>query len=85
LKIAGVRNVSIHRPARFPFRRTSVNTEYISYDVLVPIPENPKKGNWRPRQMILELPKSRTIRVLAGNIDGLSMREYLDKVNAALG
>jgi hypothetical protein len=82
--VVDIQNVRIHPPSTIPVPgERAVETEYISYEVLIRDPEHPKQGKWQPRQMILEL-RTPHDKSLVGNLDGMRMRDYLDKVNAAI-
>jgi hypothetical protein len=80
-----VENVELHPPSAMPVPgERAVNTPFITYDVLLVRKDNPKLADRYYRNMILEIRTTRD-KSLAGKLDGMSMKEYLDKVNAAIG
>jgi len=83
-KVFAVANVRIHPPVDMPLPgERNVYAEYLSYEVVLVRREDPKKADSMPRQVIMALnnPKEKSI---AGDIKGITLREYLDKLNAAI-
>lgn len=83
-KVFSVENIRIHPPVDMPLPgERDVHAEYLSYEVVLVRREDPKKADTMPRQVIMALnnPKEKSI---AGDIKGNSIREYLDKLNAAI-
>src|SRR5258706_8036604 len=82
--IYAIENIRIHPPIEMPLpgERTSYG-EYLSYDVLLRKRDNPKAADRVSHQMILALANPND-KSLAGNLKGLTPREYLDKLNAAI-
>jgi hypothetical protein len=80
-----IQNVEIHPPSAMPVPgERGVEKQYISYDALLIRTDNPKLADRVPHNMILEI-RTPHDKSLAGKLDGLTMREYLDKLNAAIG
>ena len=83
-KVFAIENVRIHPPVDMPLPgERNVYAEYLSYEVVLVRREDPRKADTMPRQVIMALnnPKEKSI---AGDLKGLSIREYLDKLNAAI-
>jgi len=83
-KVFAVQNIQIHPPVDMPLPgERNVYSEYLSYEPVLVRREDPKKADSMPRQVIMALnnPKEKS---LAGDIKGITLREYLDKLNAAI-
>ena len=79
-----IENVKIHPPSAIPVPgEREMQTSYITYDLYLALKTDPKHAEPLPRQMILEQHTPRD-KSMAGSLDGLSMRDYLDRVNAAM-
>jgi hypothetical protein len=80
-----LQNLEIHPPSSMPVPgQRSAEKPYISYDALLVRKDNPKLADRVPHNLILEIRTPRD-KSLAGKLDGLTVQEYLDKVNAAIG
>ena len=82
--VYAIENIRIHPAVEMPLPgERSVNSEYLSYEVVLVRHENPKLADHMPRQMIIALngPKDKS---LAGDLKGLSLHDYLEKVNGAI-
>ncbi|HEY7117983.1 MAG TPA: hypothetical protein VH475_15455 [Tepidisphaeraceae bacterium] len=82
--VADVRNVRVHPASEMPLPGTAQGeTDYATYDVLLRRHDDPVKCDIAHRRMILQLhnPKQPSI---AGNIDGLTARQYLQKLRDKL-
>jgi hypothetical protein len=83
-KVFAVENIRIHPPVDMPLPgQRSVYAEYLSYEPVLVRREDPKKADSMPRQVIMAL-KNPNEKSIAGDINGVSLREYLDKLNAAI-
>jgi hypothetical protein len=88
-KVFEIGNIQIHPPVDMPLPgERDVYAEYLSYEVVlvrpgIVKPGNPMMADTMPRQVIMALysPKQKSI---AGDIKDLSIREFLDKLNAAI-
>jgi hypothetical protein len=82
--VFAVKNVMIHPPSAIPVPgERSVETAYITYDVQLVRKDDVHHADPYPRQMILEQHTPRD-KSMAGALEGLNMRDYLDRVKAAL-
>jgi hypothetical protein len=84
LRVGGIRDVVIHPPNEMPLPGELKGvTEYVTYHVLLRRPQTPTICDPAPRRMLMQLqtPKQKSI---VGNLDGLGVREYLDKLNEAI-
>jgi hypothetical protein len=80
--VYAVENLRIHPPTEMPLPGESRGqAEFLSYDVLLVRKDNKKQAERYPRSMVMEqrTPKAKSV---VGSLDGLSIREYLDKLNA---
>jgi len=84
-RVYKVENVQLHPPSSMPVPgERDVETPFVTYDVLLVRKDNPKLAERFHRNMILEIRTTRD-KSMAGKLDGMSMKDYLDKVNAAIG
>jgi hypothetical protein len=85
-RVINVRNIRLHPPQEIniPGEREPVPTEFITYDIDRTLKSDPKKMETFPRQMILQIKPARKQPSRAGDLAGLTMRQYLDKINEVI-
>jgi hypothetical protein len=81
--VADIRNVRLHPASGMPVPGAAqAENDYVTYDVLLRRYDNPVKCDVAHRTMILQVQTKH--KSIAGNLDGLTAREYLQKLKEKL-